>query len=138
MSDTFEIVLQGKTYRGKKLNISDFAAFEDFVRERRGRRLIVTAKELYGDKIPDSVYEKVTKLPSPEELETEQQSLAGVTFLAFRALRKCDDKIILEMVSELISLEDVPTLMSLITPDVLEDVKKKKAKKPKKSIVPEK
>ncbi len=136
MSDTFEIVLQDKKYRGKKLNISDFAAFEDFVRDRRGKRLIKTAKELYGDKIPDSIFEKAIKLPSPDELELEQQSLAGVSFLFFRSLKKCDDAITMEDISELITLDNVPELMALVVPDVLEDIKKKKSKAPKKSIVP--
>jgi len=126
MSDTFEIVLQGKTYRGKKLNIADFAAFEDFVQHRRGKKLVAVAKEMYGDKIPDSVYEKAIRPPTKEELEAEQQSLAGVTFLFHRTLKKCDDSLTLEQVGELVELKDVPELMKLIIPDVLADVLKKK------------
>jgi len=124
MSDTFEIELQDKKHKGQKLNIADFAAFEDFVQERRGKKLIAVAKEMYGDKIPDSIYEKAVKPPTKEELESEQQSLAGVTFLFYRTLKKCNDSLTLEQVGELVTLKDVPELMKLIIPDVLEDAKK--------------
>lgn len=125
MDDTFEIELQDKKYKGKKLNIADFAAFEDFVQDRRGKKLIAVAKEMYSDKIPESIYEKAVSPPTEKELESEQQSLAGVTFLFWRTLRKCDESLTLEKVGELISIGDVPKLTKLIIPDVLEDIGKK-------------
>ena len=112
MDDVFEIELQDKTYKGKKLNMADFAAFEDFVQERRGKKLIAVAKEMYGDKIPESIYEKAVSPPTTKELESEQQSLAGVTFLFWRTLRKCNESLTLEMVGELISLGDVFLILS--------------------------
>ena len=125
MDDIFEIELQNKKYKGKKLNIADFAAFEDFVQERRSKNLIAVAKEMYGDKIPESIYDKAVSPPTKDELELEQQSLAGVTFLFWRTLKKCDESLTLEMVGELISIGDVPKLTKLIIPDVLEGIGKK-------------
>ena len=85
LSDTLgtsvEIELSGKKYRAGRLTLADWAEFEVFAYKLHRAKIIKTAKEIYGETLPDSVLERATKPLGDGELEEYQASIAGLSFL---------------------------------------------------------
>lgn len=111
-----DIELGGKMYKIGKLTMGDFADFEEQVHRQREDKIITMAKKLYGDNIPQSVFDKALAPPTDAELETQQGSIAGISFLLWCALKKFHPDITQKETSELINLDDLPALTKAIMP----------------------
>ncbi len=122
-----EIKLAGETRKIGKLTMGDFADFEQFVTSARKKELLATAKELYGTDVPEGVFDKAIAPPSTEEIDEYQERIAGVRFLLWCALKKFDSEITQEQAGQLVSLDDLETVIPMIMPEPT----KKKAVVPK-------
>ena len=122
-----EVVLDGKTYKIGKLTIGDFADSEENVRAQREAKIIETAKKLYGDNIPQSVFDKAFAPPTDVEIKAQQGSVSGISFLLWRALTKYHPDMTQKEVSDMIGLDDLPDLIEKIMPSAA----KKKPRKTK-------
>lgn len=120
-----EVKLGGKTYKIGKLTIGDFADFEEYVRAQREDKIIATAKKLYGDNIPQAVFDKALAPPTDAEIEAQQGSISGIGFLLWRAIVKYNPNMTQEETSAMIGLDDLPALTKAIMPTA---AKKNKAK----------
>ena len=112
-----EIELDGKTYRIGKLTLGDFADFEEWVRQQREDKILSTARKVYGDDMPASVFEKVVAPATDEEIEQQQGSVSGVRFLLWRALSKYSPNITLDEVSAMVTLDDLSKISKVIMPN---------------------
>ncbi len=119
-----EIDLQGKTYKIGKLTIGDFADFEEYVRTLREDKTVAMAKKLYGDNIPQSIFDRALAPPSDAEIEASQGSVTGISFLLWCAMRKFRDCTRSE-VAGMVGLDDLPKLTKAMMP--IDSSKKKKA-----------
>lgn len=119
-----------KKYKIGKLTIGDFADFEDFVANDRKNRIIETAKEVYGENMPDSVLDKALAPPTDKEIETQQGSIKGIRFLLWRAMLKHNPNMTEEEVAGMIHLDDLPKITQAIMPTTSK--KNKRAKPPRK------
>ncbi len=120
-----EVELDGKKYKIGKLTIGDFADFEEHVRAQREDKIIATAKRLYGDNIPQTVFDKALAPPTDAELEAQQGSVSGIGFLLWCALKKYHPDMTQEETSAMIGLDDLPALTKAMMPTA---AKKNKAK----------
>ncbi len=104
------ITLAGDTYKATKLTITDWAEFEEFVHELRRSKIIQTAKDVYGDKLPDSVLDKALAPPTDDELGQMQASITGMRFLVWRSLITHNKGMTPKDVGSLITLDDIKEL----------------------------
>ncbi len=118
-----EIELQGKTYKIGKLTIGDFADFEEYVRTLREDKTVAMAKKLYGDNIPQSIFDRALAPPSDSEIEASQGSVSGISFLLWCAMRKFSPDCTQDEVAKMIGLDDLPKLTKAMMPS---DSSKKK------------
>lgn len=111
---TTDITLAGRAYKVEKLTLGDWADFEQYARDKHRANIIATAKEIYGDDIPDNVFEKATKPITEDELEEYQGTISGITFLLYKALVKRDPDITIAKIANMVTLDDIATITEAI------------------------
>lgn len=111
---TTDITLAGRAYKIEKLTLGDWADFEQYAKDKHKANIIATAKEVYGDDIPDNVFEKATKPITEDELEEHQGTISGITFLLYKALVKRDPDITIAKIANMVTLDDIATITGAI------------------------
>ncbi len=130
-----EIKLGGVKRKIGKLtlgNWSDLQAYkkEHYLKEAAERKqsAIRTARDLYPDGVPDSVFDKIIKPPTEADLES-MDDVTVMTYLMWLALKEFDASITLEETGQLITVDSVVAITAAITPQVEEKKTLKRAKK---------
>ncbi len=117
ISETFtEVELGGKKYKIGKLTIGDFADFEEHVRQMREDKTVAMAKKLYGDDIPQAVFDRALAPPTDAEIDAQQGSIAGIGFLLWCAMKKFNPDRTQANVLAMIGLDDLPILTKAMMP----------------------
>jgi len=75
---------------------------------------------LYPDGIPDSVLDKALAPPTEQEIEEQQNSIAGVRFLLWCALKRFNPDMTIEEAADMISIDDLPMIVKAIMPSMAE------------------
>ena len=109
-----EITLAGHKYKIEKLTLGDWADFEQYAKDKHKANIIATAKEMYGDDIPEIVFDKATRPITEEELEEHKGTVSGITFLLYKALVKRDPDITIAKVANIVTLDDVAAVTEAI------------------------
>lgn len=135
-----EIKLNGQPYRVGVLNIGDLSDFAWYLKDKRKTSIIESAKQLYGDNIPDMVFDKLLQLDKTdmlEEIQTEDGmsalSLNEATFLLWKGLIKFNPAMLHSEVEKLITIDQAETALSAVLPKELKKKKRTKVKKKKKA-----
>jgi hypothetical protein len=131
-----EIELGGVKRKLGKLTLGNWADLQAYKKEHylkeaaeRKKNVIETAQELYPDGVPDSVFDKVIKPPTEEDLES-MDDVTVMTYLLWLALKRFDTSITLEGTGELITVDSVVAITAAITPQIEEKkTLKRRAKK---------
>ena len=118
-----EITLDGKVRKIGSITVGDWADFEQYIQQKRKKKILEMAKELYGDNIPPSVLDKALASPTKEELDEQQNNMAGVGFLLWRALKKYNPDMTLDEASAMIPLDRVSEILLAIMPDMVQEKK---------------
>ena len=118
-----EITLDGKVRKIGSITVGDWADFEQYIQQKRKKKILETAKELYGDNVPPSVLDKALAPLNKEELDDQQNNMTGVGFLLWRALKKYNPDMTLEEASAMIPLDRVGDILSAIMPDMVQEKK---------------
>ena len=113
--DFTEIEIQGKKYKAGILTLGDWAEFEQYAQKLHRRKIIDTAKELYGNEIPDIVFDKATKTLTEAEINSYQESIEGITFLLWKALVKYNPNMTAKEISEMVTLVNMGKLFNSVT-----------------------
>lgn len=124
--DFTEIEIQGKKYKAGILTLGDWAEFERYAQKLHRTKIIDTAKELYGDEMPDNVFEKATAALTEAETEEYQGSIEGVTFLLWKSLAKFNPNFSQKEVADMVTLANVGDIVKSITGQAIVPQKKRK------------
>ena len=114
LTQTVEIELGDKTYKAGILTLSDWAAFEEFAKNQFRKKIIATAKEIYGDDMPPEVLKDATRKLTQDELDDFEESISGITFLLARSLKKFNPAMEQDDISAMISIVDAGNIMRKI------------------------
>ena len=121
----FELEIAGKRYKAGKLTIEDMAAFTQHIADLRKDKIVKYAKEIYGDKMPEHVWESAVRPPTKAEIDEYQNSVIGFRFLLWRALSKYNPNMTLEEVGSNIVISDIERITNCLVGDI-----EKKAESP--------
>ena len=117
-SNKIQIAIDGEEYTAKKLTLGDFSELEKYLADKEQKRAIKVAKELYGDNMPDDIYDRIIKA-TRFDLEEVIETTDGLTFLLYRALSGYNEELTFEEAAELLSLSNAKDIIEQLMPELL-------------------
>lgn len=109
-----EITLKGHLYKLEKLTLGDWAEFERIAKKKHRENVLSCGREVYGDELPDEVFQTMIRPLTEDELEQYQSSIEGITFLLWKSLVKRKKDITLEQAADLVTLDDITEVTAAI------------------------
>jgi hypothetical protein len=120
-----EVKIGSKTYQCEKYGITELADLQDYLQEINEDKIIKKARKVYGDNLPDQVYEDLKKEISVTELTAAiQTNIRAMAYLIFLTIRKSNPNIEFEKVME--GLGDIDTATDIflkLSPDAADEKK---------------
>jgi len=119
--------------RLKLLGVGDIVEHQRHKKELRKKEIIENAKDLYGDNIPDSIFDYLERqlklIPKVETAET--LSPEDIQYLVWLSLRKNDPDVTLKQAGDWLNLDELDLYVSKIfpAPETLPEKTKKSKKK---------
>ena len=118
-----EMELAGKMRKLTKLTLGDWADLEAFKKEERRKdvaeykkKMLETAKELYPDGVPDSVFDKIVAKPPEENLDDGLDDASTMNFLLWCSLKKYNPGMTIEEAGALITFDNLAEITEVIIP----------------------
>ena len=126
-----KVKIKGKEYIVSSLTIDDLAEFEDVVKTERNEVLFKSLKNLKDSELSEdalsAIIAQASKPISMDDVQQAMNTMTGVRFLLWCALRKNEPELKLEKMGELITLdnfEDVSKIVSELGGEAVKKTKK--------------
>jgi len=115
------ITLGGKDYKVGELRVGEWADFTEWAKKNitdTHKAGLQMAVEVYGkESVPLEVATAAMAAPTRDEIDAESGTLAGVVHLLWLSMSKYNPEATKEDVSCLFGLEDIESVMAVISPD---------------------
>lgn len=117
-----------KSYECGKYGTSELADLQDWLKERQEDRVIKRARKIYGDDLPDRIYDEISKEITFDDLEDAITSdLRSIEYLIYLTVHKSHPDVTEKEISEGLSgIENAIQIVADLSPAA-----KKKPAKPK-------
>ena len=116
VNDFIEIELSGKTYKAGKITVGDLGLLRKFALKMRRQEMAESAKDVYGDNIPDIIKADMFKTPKESELQPFIESIECNFYMIWLSLVKFNPSLTFDEVKELVTVSDLQKFVG-ITPD---------------------
>ena len=123
-----QVKLGQKMYDCNGFGLTELADLQDWMQERRENKIIARAKKVYGDKLPDRIFDEISKEVSIDDLEDAISSdVKSIGYLIYLTIKKANPSITEQEVFDNIGgLDDAMKALDAISPKTPQ--KKTKAK----------
>jgi hypothetical protein len=132
-----QVKLGAKTYDCEGFGLTELADLQDWIQERRENKIIARAKKVYGDDLPDRIFDEISKEVSIDDLEDAISSdVKSIGYLIYLTVKKGNPNVTEKEVFENIGgLDDAMKALDAISPKtpVKKKPKQSKRRKPKSS-----
>ena len=120
-----EVKLDGKMRKIGKLTIGDWADMQAYKKQKwqaaaklRKQEICETAKDMYPDGVPESIFDKAMKPPTEDELESSLDDSETMTFLLWCAMKKFNPDMAMDEAGALVTFENLTAITEAIIPQV--------------------
>jgi len=108
------VTIRGKAYKVVPLSVRDVAEFESHVRSKRMKAAMPAVAEMERSERLDLLRILASTPPTSLEVTEEMQSIEGVAFLLWRSLRKTAPSLTLEQAGDLVDMNNVEEVSTVI------------------------
>lgn len=128
-----KVRIGSKTYECEKFGPSEFADLIEWLQERREDRIIKRAHKVYGDELPDKIFDEINKELGIDDMEDAiAADINAMCYLIYLAIRKTHPDITEENIKENVStFDEASDVIGQLSPKTV--AKKKKVRKKRKS-----
>ena len=89
IGDTMEVKIGSKNYECSKYGTSELADLQDWLKERQEDKIIARAHKVYGDNLPDRIYDDLSKEITLDDLgDAITTDLKSINYLIFLTVKK--------------------------------------------------
>ena len=124
-----QVKIGGKTYECEKYGLPELADLQDWLKERQEDKIIARAKKVWGDNLPDRVYDDLNKNITLDDLaDAITSDLKSIGYLIYLSVKKTNPNVTYDDISA--GLAGIDSAIKILS-DLSPSDNKKKQRKPK-------
>ena len=113
-----QVKLGQKKYDCNGFGLTELADLQDWMQERRENKIIARAKKVYGDNLPDKIFDEISKEVSIDDLEDAISSdVKSIGYLIYLTIKKTNPSITEQEVFDNIGdMKEAMKVLDVISP----------------------
>jgi len=110
------IVLGGKKWTARKIHLGDLTDFESHLRAVNVENFLIMAEKVnMNDDLISATLDRLYNAPwSPEQKASHSNSMGGIQYLLYRAIRDAHPEMTIEKVGALVGHDELPAAMEAL------------------------
>lgn len=126
-----EVTIGSKKYECGRFGLTELADLQDWMQGRREDKIIARARKVYGDELPDKIFDEISKEITLDDLDGAIASdVRSISYLIFLTIKKVNDSVTFKEVSD--GIPDLESAMKILDGISPKATKKKVKRKPRK------